>query len=923
MKRFLTPAATFNPTVGTLDLSTIPSFDIRRLAAVFDLKTQAMIYGPVAGFGSTAVANGVVTLQASLTGLAGSDQLLVIYDDATGKVAEDASVQAVLAAINTLITDVANNHTDLGQLHTDLNGTLHADLQAIATKLGSSPAQSSDVAAVVTALGTPPQKADVQAVVTKLGTPAQAADVQAVTAKLGTSPAQSADVAAVATKLGTPAQSSDVQAIVGKLGASPAQSTDIAAIGTKLGTPAQTADIAAVTSRLGAAPAQTGDVSALGVLLQSILTTLQAVRTESLWTDDSSAFYVRVETPGVTAPTWLTYTGAASAAPGAGARPADGTTLVVTSDVYRALNTAAGGSPAYNQGDLIKHVETQNPKSGSIVGQFWLNTTQNTSLTAAQIASTDLQLLDPQSEGAATLAGQQAALAQLTTIATGIATLHTDSQTQHADLVTLHTDSGTTLHADLVALLQSLGGVGDAATAQTAIGLLKGILARHPALGTAIMAGATPVTLATDDKVALVLGGPADVAATADAGTFSLPAMIKRGLANWTTLLTRIPVLGAALANVSMPMALATDQLATLAKDGTDATAAVMPAGGAGIRGWLSGIYTQALAMVTSLGTLATNSNTSQTADTSTYQPAIQAATTREGSLSASGGYPEGLDSGASGKLGVQQRIWANLVALLAAIKVTQPRSISSNAPRVSVTGTLTAVGDAVVVACDGMNTAVAQLAAATAGAAIFEASADGQATWTSVNMVPYGGGAATGTPSFAAASQLFEMACGGLTHVRIRCTTAFNAATAVVMAAANGHKSLRVGAPSANPVPVLPAAFGIGNSLVLGTSAGTDTIVVAKATANGVAIPVPVGARSMLIELTAGAYLQYAMKVAANPQAPVALGAPPAAQVKRSNAYPAGVVLDFEMPLGGGRVMYVTDWVAGSDGTPPTITFL
>ena len=302
---------------------------------------------------------------------------------------------------------------------------------------------------------------------------------------------------------------------------------------------------------------------------------------------------------------------------------------------------------------------------------------------------------------------------------------------------------------------------------------------------------------------------------------------------------------------------------------------------------------------------------------------AITAAATREGSLSAAAAYPEAMDSGASGKLGAQQRTWANLVALLTAMKATQPRSIASNAPRVSTTGTLAAVNDAVTVACDGMNTVVVQLAAATAGAAVFEASADGQATWTPVNMVPYGGGASTGTPSFAAAAQLFEMACGGLTHVRIRCTTAFNTATAAIIAATNGHKSLRVGAPAANPVPVLPSAFGIGNSLVLGTSAGTDTIVVAKATANSVAIPVPVGARSMLIELTSGAYLQYAMKVAAAPQAPAALASPPAAQVKRSNAYPAGVVLDFEMPLGGGRVMYVTDWAAGSDGTPPTITFL
>jgi hypothetical protein len=39
------------------------------------------------------------------------------------------------------------------------------------------------------------------------------------------------------------------------------------------------------------------------------------------------------------------------------------------------------------------------------------------------------------------------------------------------------------------------------------------------------------------------LGAPADAAATTDTGTFSLVALIKRSLQNWTTLLARIPAL--------------------------------------------------------------------------------------------------------------------------------------------------------------------------------------------------------------------------------------------------------------------------------------------------------------------------------------------------------------------------------------------
>lgn len=63
-------------------------------------------------------------------------------------------------------------------------------------------------------------------------------------------------------------------------------------------------------------------------------------------------------------------------------------------------------------------------------------------------------------------------------------------------------------------------------------------------------ANTTRVTLATDGPgvqnltaIAAGIGAPADAAATTDAGTFSVLAFIKRGLANWTALLARIPTL--------------------------------------------------------------------------------------------------------------------------------------------------------------------------------------------------------------------------------------------------------------------------------------------------------------------------------------------------------------------------------------------
>lgn len=58
--------------------------------------------------------------------------------------------------------------------------------------------------------------------------------------------------------------------------------------------------------------------------------------------------------------------------------------------------------------------------------------------------------------------------------------------------------------------------------------------------GRAVAAESRPVALSTEDKASLDalntdLGAPADTAATTDAGTFSLIALIKRGLASLTT----------------------------------------------------------------------------------------------------------------------------------------------------------------------------------------------------------------------------------------------------------------------------------------------------------------------------------------------------------------------------------------------------
>lgn len=56
------------------------------------------------------------------------------------------------------------------------------------------------------------------------------------------------------------------------------------------------------------------------VLQTNQTVTVVGMISETLWTDTAAGFYVRVNTAGVI--TWATMAGAASAAPGAGAKPA-------------------------------------------------------------------------------------------------------------------------------------------------------------------------------------------------------------------------------------------------------------------------------------------------------------------------------------------------------------------------------------------------------------------------------------------------------------------------------------------------------------------------------------------------------------------------------------------------------------------------
>jgi hypothetical protein len=85
MKSFITPTYVFTPGlsgVGTIDLSGITNFDIKRLVAIININSNIIIYNvanPLAGF--TTVANSVVTLDYDTSAMSSSDLLQVIYDN--------------------------------------------------------------------------------------------------------------------------------------------------------------------------------------------------------------------------------------------------------------------------------------------------------------------------------------------------------------------------------------------------------------------------------------------------------------------------------------------------------------------------------------------------------------------------------------------------------------------------------------------------------------------------------------------------------------------------------------------------------------------------------------------------------------------------------------------------------------------------
>lgn len=174
--------------------------------------------------------------------------------------------------------------------------------------------------------------------------------------------------------------------------------------------PATQTTLAAVLAKQSGDPSTATLQSAGNSTLASILTALQASRAETLWTDDTGAFFVRVDSGGTIS--WKDVSGNTSAAPGTGARPAAGEGLSIDVSRYQATGSGTG----YSVADLIDHYLTLDPFNGAIIGNFWYNTTTGAKITAP--SSSNISPLSPLPTGAATSAKQD---------------------TQHTDLINLLT----------------------------------------------------------------------------------------------------------------------------------------------------------------------------------------------------------------------------------------------------------------------------------------------------------------------------------------------------------------------------------------------------------------------------------------------------------------------------------------------------
>lgn len=171
-----------------------------------------------------------------------------------------------------------------------------------------------------------------------------------------------------------------------------------------------------------------------------------------------------------------------------------------------------------------------------------IDTKLSSQATAAKqdVGNASLSSIDTKLSSQATAAKQDALLAELQ--------LKADlTETQPVSVATLPLPAGAATAANQATANTSLGTIATNTTITKGSGVVD--------------ANTTRVTLATDGPLVTAVGAQADAAASSDTGSFSILSFIKRGMQNWTTLLSRLPSsLGQKTAANSLAVVLPSDQ---------------------------------------------------------------------------------------------------------------------------------------------------------------------------------------------------------------------------------------------------------------------------------------------------------------------------------------------------------------------------
>ena len=162
--------------------------------------------------------------------------------------------------------------------------------------------------------------------------------------------------------------------------------------------------------------------------------------------------------------------------------------------------------------------------------------------------------------------------------------------------------------------------------------------------------------------------------------------------------------------------------------------------------------------------------------------------------------------------------------ALLAGTLKTAPQA---NTPSVDQAGPLSAAGDAVAVAANGMNTGIVRLPIGWSGSVVVEGTADGLNYDVPLSMQIYASVGNTGALAIITAGGVYEANITGLAGFRVRATSAITGGPITVLVrSSSGIKSSRVGAPAGNPLPTVPGvAAALEASSVPGSLTGANLL--------------------------------------------------------------------------------------------------